>query len=484
MARMARPPVLPLYKPRELFTMPVSYLPSQIDGGASSTPLNFRDSPFKLLWADIKLVASLLLWVPHIFLPIRSTNRYSELYMSRENMRDLFIHCVLGLLGIIFLIIAVPLAIAAPGGAFWLFVGLYYGIVWILCIKLRGPRVVYSRFNLDGYAVKPEENWVFINGVAAGEHWLQENIDMLSSIFKRPVVGVHNQTYGTVFDLMECLVQRCFSYSTEDTRIIYQHLKAVLMNNEITKVVVIAHSQGGIILSTALDSLFADVPSDAFDKLEIYTFGCAANHFNNPVRYVPTPPSTTSSEYSTSVSSFATDSQTTSAGPPKEERLIRHIEHYANEHDFVALFGVLHFTRDKLSNRFVGKVFENKGHGGHLMNQHYLDRMFVDEASGFLDQVVEIDENTAMQREEEAGLEGALNRTEVEARATHGENVAHGTAEAVGVRIDASRSVRTLGTVRTRGTMDARRSVERQRGKTVRDLSRLWRYKDGHSPQD
>lgn len=173
MARMARPPVLPLYKPRELFRMPVSYLPSQIDGGASSTPLNFRDSPFKLLWADIKLVASLLLWVPHVFMPIRSTNRYSELYMSRGNMRDLFIHFVLGLLGIIFLIVAVPLAVVAPGGAFWLFVGLYYGIVWILCIGLRGPRVVYSKVNLDGYAVKPEENWVFINGVAAGGHWLQ-----------------------------------------------------------------------------------------------------------------------------------------------------------------------------------------------------------------------------------------------------------------------------------------------------------------------
>lgn len=210
---------------------------------------------------------------------------------------------------------------------------------------------------------------------------------------------------------------------------------------------------------------------------------CAANHFNNPVRYVPTP-SASSSEYSTSVSSFATESQTTSAGPPREERLIRHIEHYANEHDFVALFGVLHFTRDKLSNRFVGKVFENKGHGGHLMNQHYLDRMFVDEASGFLDQVVEIDENTAMQREQEADLEGALNRTEVEARATHGENVAHGTAEVAGVKIDASRSAGALGTLRARDTMDARRSVERQRGKTVRDLSRLWRYKDGHSPQD
>lgn len=99
------------------------------------------------------------------------------------------------------------------------------------------------------------------------------NIDLLSSIFKRPVVGIHNRTYGVVFDLMECLVQRCFSYSTEDTRIMYQHLKSVLQDQRITRVVCIAHSQGGIILSTALDSLFADVPSGAFDKLEIYTFG-------------------------------------------------------------------------------------------------------------------------------------------------------------------------------------------------------------------
>lgn len=99
------------------------------------------------------------------------------------------------------------------------------------------------------------------------------NVDMLSSIFKRPIVGIHNRTFGVVFDLMECLIQRCFSYSTEDTRIMYQHLKSILMDPKITKVVVIAHSQGGIILSTALDSLFADLPCGAFDKLEIYTFG-------------------------------------------------------------------------------------------------------------------------------------------------------------------------------------------------------------------
>lgn len=68
-------------------------------------------------------------------------------------------------------------------------------------------------------------------------------------------------------------MQRCFSYSTDSTRITYRHLKSVLQDQKITRVVCVAHSQGGIILATALDSLFADVPSGAFDKLEIYTFG-------------------------------------------------------------------------------------------------------------------------------------------------------------------------------------------------------------------
>lgn len=174
MTKIAYPPVLPFYEPRELFRMPVSYLPSQIDGGASTTPLNFRDSPFRLLWADIKLVASLLLWVPHIFLPLKTTSPYSELYPSWMNMRDLALHVILGLLGIVFLLVAVPLGIAAPGGAFAMFILLYCGIVWVCCMPLRAKtRVLNSKVDLCGFDTRSEEAWVFVNGVTAGEHWLQ-----------------------------------------------------------------------------------------------------------------------------------------------------------------------------------------------------------------------------------------------------------------------------------------------------------------------
>ena len=47
------------------------------------------------------------------------------------------------------------------------------------------------------------------------------------------------------------------------------------------KVVVIAHSQGGILVSLALDELYARLPAACFDALEVYTFGSAAASFHN-----------------------------------------------------------------------------------------------------------------------------------------------------------------------------------------------------------
>lgn len=99
-----------------------------------------------------------------------------------------------------------------------------------------------------------------------------------------------------MFDLVECIIQRDFGYTTRDVRVAYTVIKDALLAKEpeLQKVVVVAHSQGGIVLSMALDNLLSDLPREReypvvfyelnldFNKLEIYTFGCAANHFNNP----------------------------------------------------------------------------------------------------------------------------------------------------------------------------------------------------------
>ena len=52
-----------------------------------------------------------------------------------------------------------------------------------------------------------------------------------------------------------------------DVRIAYDYLKAYLCDPTITKIILVVHSQGGIIASMALDHLFADVPQAVFAKL-------------------------------------------------------------------------------------------------------------------------------------------------------------------------------------------------------------------------
>lgn len=61
-----------------------------------------------------------------------------------------------------------------------------------------------------------------------------------------PSPGVHNPTDGIIFDIIQCLIQRDFSYATQDIRNAYQEVKKALLDPKYKKVVFIIHSQGGI----------------------------------------------------------------------------------------------------------------------------------------------------------------------------------------------------------------------------------------------
>jgi hypothetical protein len=107
-----------------------------------------------------------------------------------------------------------------------------------------------------------------------------------------------------------------------------------------------------------LQWLLADLSHRIVSKIEVFTFGNAARHFNNPLR-----------------------ASSTNDNNGRGERTIRYIEHYANSEDFVANFGVLNFTSPQAQpyadgNAFFGPVFEGEG-SGHLLNMHYLDSMFI-----------------------------------------------------------------------------------------------------------
>jgi hypothetical protein len=236
-------------------------------------------------------------------------------------------------------------------------------------------------------------------------------------------------------DLLECMAQRDFGYMSGDIRAAYNAIKTTLLQSDVDKVVLLAHSQGGIIVAAAVDALCADLPPAAFQKLEIYTFGCAANHFSNPPRCVHV---TTSGVCPRCLHCAATGSETTLSGyPSSDKRQIPVIEHYANGRDFVANLGVLCFVKRPSENEFVGKVFTDLNRGGHLFCEHYLGPMFSGDPR-FLEEVVVVDEVVTMRRAaDEMGFEGAVQ----------------------GVR-----------------------QSDDAHGKTVRELSRLWWYKDGGSP--
>jgi len=77
----------------------------------------------------------------------------------------------------------------------------------------------------------------------------------------------YRNSFGLIVDLMECLLQRCLSFNTMDCRVAYEYVKAWLADPTVSKVVLIGHSQGGIIASMVLDKLFGDLPTDSISKL-------------------------------------------------------------------------------------------------------------------------------------------------------------------------------------------------------------------------
>lgn len=252
---------------------------------------------------------------------------------------------------------------------------------------------------------------------------------------------------GIIFDVIQCLIERDFAYSTQDIRNSYVLVRRAIKDEKYKKVVLILHSQGGIEGGLMIDWLLADLPEVCFNKLEVYTFGSAANHFNNPI---------------CSARSQSPDPES----PPDEQtsgnqRVIRHVEHYANSGDFVCQWGVLHFTQSPefRNNRFIGQLFERKNNG-HLLNQHYLDHMFpmdpstkrVRDTNEFVETMVEVDDRLVPEREP----------------------ASHSFARTPISQLPVTEADSSLSAVNA--------NVQQVKKKPVKELSRLWKYRNGGSP--
>ena len=170
------------------------------------------------------------------------------------------------------------------------------------------------------------------------------------------------RSYGIFADLGQCLIQRAISYHDFGVRLTYDQLKAFLVDPTVSKVVLIGHSQGGIIASLAIDDLLAQLPARTMSKLEVYTFGSAASHFSNPSLAPASPcPTNQSREQSPlNIAQSAVDLTYAKQG----KHVISHMEHYVNEYDLVPRWGVLHSVQDVLETRYAGSVFVRMGASG------------------------------------------------------------------------------------------------------------------------
>jgi len=196
---------------------------------------------------------------------------------------------------------------------------------------------------------------------------------------------------------------------------------------------------------------------------EVYTFGNAASHFNNP-RKTGTPKN---SPLSTT-----------------DDFCVGHIEHYVNERDMVPRWGVLYNVMQILDNRFSGRIFVRMGASGHMFNQHYLDAMFpLDHALAgvFLDQVVNVDEKLALRRESKAVQQISAMRRESMKQLPTGEVLDWGDKDRIPVDIIVNGEAPSGGDNVLINFVDSQIGSD-ARGKTVRQLSRLWKYVDGGNP--
>lgn len=194
----------------------------------------------------------------------------------------------------------------------------------------------------DAVKVPPEplsdERWLLINGVLTDPRLVLSYRQRLSEMFLRPLTLVYNPTNGLLRDSVEAVIGRALNVGSEPAKRLRAALHNQLLDEQVDRVLVIAHSQGAIIVSNALDLLFADEATRAhLQKLEIYTFGGAADEM-------------------------------TTERAPDHAGYIPHVENFANERDPIARMGVLQASaRGKLG----GHIYTRPA-GGHLFNTHYL----------------------------------------------------------------------------------------------------------------
>ncbi|KAM0326683.1 hypothetical protein ACHAQA_006553 [Verticillium albo-atrum] len=225
------------------------------------------------------------------------------------------------------------------------------------------PATYDARFDAGQKPIYPDERWLFINGIANEFVWFQRSCDKLRDTFRREVRGIFNRSDGILWDLIECCGERSaaedeantLSDRTQSSRaaqeVLIKELSAALWPTDSkppTKVVMVAHSQGVLILRLALQRMIRDHAAgtqrreEMKERLHVFTFG-----------------------------SPSVDWQVVDAGLQPLSDYAKVTEHFAHEVDFVAMLGVVTHSGSAGTGYDGGSIFYSNGGRGHLFGAHY-----------------------------------------------------------------------------------------------------------------
>jgi len=303
--------------------------------------LTMKDFPFYKMGYDILLMMRKVAYLIFFFGGARMTGieETDELYFNLNGTNhqlksSLWNACSLMVLLFLTAVTSVFIGVSAISISFlpiWIMIPIAMWFSPLIIWALWPPSLCAGTGDNSKYR---EEKWFYINGIAINGWWNSQIQKRLQSIFGRPITMIENKTFGLVCDIASIIMLRNFQYPTNTFRLTYNTIKASLMDDSCKRVVLMSHSEGAIIAQMVVDRLLIEMDNNMLAKLEIYTFGSAADKFEDGQGRIPV------------------------------------VEHFANWYDYIAQVGVLNHKMIENAKHYCGNLYVSD-HFGHWFSQHY-----------------------------------------------------------------------------------------------------------------
>lgn len=240
------------------------------------------------------------------------------------------------------------------------------------------PTVILQRpDHIGSYTSFLDESWFLINGIMTNDAVAQINAAYVSYLFHRPVTLVQNSTDSFVVDMIQCMLGKEWYRTTEPAVKAFPVIYDALKDAGKRRVVILAHSQGTIIVANVLRLLYAITQPPEEDVSLAAAPRYAPPEFIYPeqeeLRLGDFAPLTIDELARLEVYCFATCANrlTYFAHLPTGEP-VPWIEHFGNEYDIVARLGMQAPHADQWGVDIAGPRYVRRGAWGHLLNAHYL----------------------------------------------------------------------------------------------------------------